>query len=68
MSRLAPRSGGEQTHAYASSHAALFTVPLSAVLPGLDSRGFLIGQADPADTVTSPPVVHGDIPLPGGGG
>lgn len=35
---------------------------------GLDSRGFLIGQADPADTVTSPPVVHGDIPLPGGGG
>lgn len=34
----------------------------------LDSRGFLIGQADPADTATSPTVVPGDIPLPGGGG
>lgn len=36
---------------------------------GLDSRGFLIGQAGPSGhPVTSPLVVHGDMPLPGGGG
>lgn len=36
---------------------------------GLDSRGFLIGQAGPGGhPVTSPLVVHGDLPLPEGGG
>lgn len=36
---------------------------------GLDSQGFLIGQAGPGrHPVTSPPVVHGDIPLAAEGG
>lgn len=36
---------------------------------GLDSRGFLIGQAGPSGhPVTSPLAVRGDTPLPGGGG
>lgn len=36
---------------------------------GLDSRGFLIGQAGPGGhPVTSPLAVRGDAPLPGGGG
>lgn len=35
---------------------------------GLDSRGFLIGQAGPGrHPVTSPPAVHRDAPLPGVG-
>lgn len=70
MSLLALRSGGEQTHAHASSHAALFPVPLSAVLParqpGLPNRAGWPSRHRPLPLQWSMGTYHclgvGDVP------
>lgn len=68
MSLLALRSGGEQKRAHAPLPRSIVPSASISSSAGLDSQGFLIGQAGPGGhPVTSPPAVHGDGPLPGVG-